>query len=239
MADIPLNDKSISNVHKRYQLALKAICLSAILLVLPQLISSLLLTIYAEAADVPNADSWFFSGNTISITMLFSSIITFFIFKQLSDSRGAIAPMKSTKPRHFTLWLSLGVVITLSHSYIRKNLGVADAEFMVQLSGSITNWWLAVPVLCIIVPIVEELIFRGMLMSRLKALGFSNISNIVVVAIVFTTMHMQYAPIDLLFLLSTALFLCFVRSKTDNILLCCSLHIVHNSYVMALFYFVK
>ena len=83
--------------------------------------------------------------------------------------------------------------------------------------------------LCIVAPIVEEVIFRGMLQQRLINSGLGVWSAIIITSIAFCLIHTHYG-FGLLALMPLALLLGYVRHKTDNLFYCIALHAQYNLF---------
>lgn len=101
-----------------------------------------------------------------------------------------------------------------------------DAKFQVNSSLDLAIHIISI---CIMAPIFEELIFRGLAFSRLQYSKAGPIGAIIVTSIFFTIIHIQYELMILVFLFPTALLYGFIRYKTDNVTYCIALHILCNS----------
>lgn len=102
-------------------------------------------------------------------------------------------------------------------------------EFMSSFEKKI----LVIIAICIIVPIMEELIFRGWLFQRLVNTRLGNIGAVGVSSFLFTLFHFQYQQIiPLVFLLMYSLLLGIVRLKTANINYTIIAHSTSNCYVL-------
>jgi membrane protease YdiL (CAAX protease family) len=92
---------------------------------------------------------------------------------------------------------------------------------------------LAVVAICIISPLVEEIIFRGWLFQRLVNTKLGPVGTVGVSSILFTLFHFQYEQIlPLIVLLIYSLILGFIRLKTENINYTIIAHMTSNSYVL-------
>jgi len=102
-------------------------------------------------------------------------------------------------------------------------------EFMSSFEKKV----LVILAICIIVPIMEELIFRGWLFQRLVNTRLGNIGAVGVSSFLFTLFHFQYQQIiPLVFLLMFSLLLGVVRLKTANINYTVIAHSTSNCYVL-------
>lgn len=82
---------------------------------------------------------------------------------------------------------------------------------------------------CIIAPIAEELIFRGVIYQRLRASGLNIHLVILITSIVFCLFHFHYGW-GLLTLMPYALFWGYMRYKTGNVIYPIISHIQFNIY---------
>ncbi len=133
----------------------------------------------------------------------------------------------------FTLWRSAGlaVLLLLVGIGIAKLTGPAD-NALEQLIRSSRAATLAVAfVASVTAPLVEEIVFRGVLYSALRRLAGAA-GAVVSVVIIFAVIHVpQYWPsygvIATILLLSTVLTL--IRARTGQLLPCFIVHLVFNS----------
>lgn len=105
-------------------------------------------------------------------------------------------------------------------------------DFMIELLIDTPIWllWLSV---CIIVPIYEELIFRGVLWRLCMHIfgGFRHYTIItsVLISLLFAVLHSQYQPIEQLLLFAISLVLCYARWQSGSLILPILLHIANNA----------
>jgi hypothetical protein len=83
-------------------------------------------------------------------------------------------------------------------------------------------------VACILAPIAEEMLFRGILVDNFKKYG--NIFTIIVVALIFATAHVSYWNDfkALLFVFIIGLLLTSLRIKYNTLSYCIVVHLVNN-----------
>ena len=104
-------------------------------------------------------------------------------------------------------------------------IGYIEAAFNFQYDNSI-DWiakaelWILIPIVCVIGPIVEELIFRKLLMDKLGAYGDRTV--IIISALTFALFHGNLSQIFYAF--AFGMLLAFVYSKTGNIIHTVLLH---------------
>ncbi|PQJ53313.1 CPBP family intramembrane glutamic endopeptidase [Psychrosphaera saromensis] len=95
-----------------------------------------------------------------------------------------------------------------------------------------TNWDLILLVIavCIIAPIVEEVIFRGVIFSRLQNSRVGSPDAIVYTSIFFCILHVHYELIIMRYTLLIGVMLGFISLKTSNIWYCIILHMMVNVF---------
>jgi len=81
----------------------------------------------------------------------------------------------------------------------------------------------------IMVPVCEELVFRGLAYARLERSRVGKSGAVLITSVVFTLLHLQYQLIDMLLIFPLALLLGLVRYKTSNLVYCILLHATVNS----------
>jgi hypothetical protein len=106
----------------------------------------------------------------------------------------------------------------------RRILTVAtDAK---RLQGQPASAWaIAIPRGCLLVPLFEELLFRGLLLEWLRK-RFTNSSAIVVSAVLFAAMHAY--PIVMPYTFLSGLFTGWVRIKTGSTFNTLIMHVLNN-----------
>lgn len=100
---------------------------------------------------------------------------------------------------------------------------------LVQEMGLVTDapLWLAITGEAILVPIMEEVVFRGLLYGRLRR-GMPAIVAAIISSLVFGLMHGH--PIWALWAFAAGMVFCYARMKTDSILPGIIMHIMMNSF---------
>lgn len=89
---------------------------------------------------------------------------------------------------------------------------------------------------CVIGPICEEIIFRGLMYPAVRE-KYGVFASIIIIGVVFSLIHANlYAFLPIFFL---GCFLTFLYERTGSLTASISVHIIHNSSMMALFGFYK
>lgn len=155
-----------------------------------------------------------------------------------SDYRGLPVDFLSIKPIQLkTLMLVFGCLVALlaGEYFVANWLEIATPEFMLEIKNNVVNTKDLVFVIlhiCVLAPVVEELIFRGMAYRRIELSRFGSKGALVITTLVFTIVHLQYSWQILLLLLPGSLLLGLIRYKTGNLSYCIVAHILMNSASM-------
>jgi uncharacterized protein len=87
--------------------------------------------------------------------------------------------------------------------------------------------------LVILAPVAEELIFRGVLFARISVTRLGPAGAIVLPAILFALLHVQYTAIEGAFIAVDGLFFGLARYRTGSLLLPMLLHASGNAFAAA------
>jgi membrane protease YdiL (CAAX protease family) len=68
----------------------------------------------------------------------------------------------------------------------------------------------------IMAPIAEEVVFRGLLFTRLRATRLGDVGAVVLTAVLFAALHFQYNAAGMTFVLIDGLFYGLVRARTES-----------------------
>lgn len=139
--------------------------------------------------------------------------------------------------RLFFLLLSIILLLQFIAPWL---LGIRKTEeWMVsQITLEDYYFWLNNIMLIFIVPVYEEIVFRGCLFNALKYWFNENVYlSAVLVSVLFSILHTQYSDIRTLFILFlVSLVLIFARVKSNGILMPVILHIMMNMVVIGVQY---
>lgn len=139
--------------------------------------------------------------------------------------------------KHFAVMLCIILIIQL---VLPRLLGMRQSEGWMLAQVSLPGWSLVlnVALLTFIVPIYEEIVFRGCLFGALKYwFGGRTYPAAIVMSLIFTLLHTQYADWRTLFLLFlVSLTLSIARVKSDGLYLPIMLHMAMNGIVTLIFY---
>jgi membrane protease YdiL (CAAX protease family) len=140
-------------------------------------------------------------------------------------------------PKVILKWLGLSIVLLIvvdvGMSFIK---GHATEDFMKQTLESVGSFmpllWI---VLVIAAPFSEEFLFRGFLFTGLAHSRAGPLGAVIISAICFTSIHVQYDLQGLVFVFFLGLLLASARWKTNSLWLCILLHGLMNFTATATF----
>ncbi len=127
--------------------------------------------------------------------------------------------------------LLVGVFYYIFESLASFMLSIDTPQFMLDVKSkthSTFDMLMVVFGICIVAPITEEIIFRGLAYARLVKSRVGITGAIIITSLVFTAIHTQYDFIVLVLLSVFAFLVGYVRYKTGNLIYCIALHMQLN-----------
>lgn len=191
--------------------------------------------------DVSDALSFINKLDVGFILAIVATMISYPILKAAcyhSDYPGLPLGFLSIKPIKLrTLMLVVGsLLLLLSGERLVANwLEIATPEFMLEIKNNVLNTKDLVFVvlnICVLAPVIEELVFRGMAYRRIELSRFGSKGALVITTLVFTMVHLQYSWQILLLLFPGSLLLGLIRYRTGNLSYCIVAHMLMNSASM-------
>ena len=210
----------------------------ALLAIVPQLLA--LPYIATHYRDTPGLTKEMLLGDKTVVLILVASflpvhLLTLLLAWAVASRFGKISPIKSlglSWPRNFGVWKSIGLAVLLLavSGLIVYKFGGQDTDMDRILRSSRTTAILMAIIATATAPLVEEVIYRGLLYSALQRLAGPVIAVLAVFS-VFAGLHVwQYWPnggaIGAICLLS--LVLTIIRARTGRLLPCYVIHLVFN-----------
>ena len=175
-----------------------------------------------ETFDITSADSLMIIAVVSQIAAFVGGILTMLISRtKMSD----MSPVKqSGKVYGLTVLFTIGsfFVLQLINSLSLSLMGITETDFTQDLLAQ------SVPFMfftALFAPFVEELIFRGLLVTFFKKRGFSNWFTIAAITLAFGLIHSQNMMI---YALCFGLVLMGIRFVTGDWKLCVVLHFIGN-----------
>lgn len=192
------------------------------------------LNIY-EAED-PQLEVMIMLGASILSPILFFPLLIYAVGCNSTGELLSYLKFKKVKLIYLLFVMVLTVFLEFSFDTFFFLTNVPSDAFTLEVKEFISSYEktiLAVVAICIIGPLVEEIIFRGWLFQRISLTKFGNIGAVGISSILFTLFHFQYNQIfPIIILLIYSFFLGIVRLKTANINYTITAHMTSNSYVL-------
>ncbi len=105
----------------------------------------------------------------------------------------------------------------------------AQSTHALLIKAKDSSPWIALTTLALVLPVAEEILFRGYLFEALKK-RFSGITVVIVTALAFALVHLQWSHFALLF--GMGLVLGWAKLKTGSLRLPVLLHAINNGLVL-------
>ncbi len=228
----------------------KIFFLLAILLFLPQTILSFLFGVvfgfWQEEGFTTNAfKAWSMSISVLLTVSLLSPLLTIPLLIKVTKAEDwserfdfwAVKVMCVSK---VAKWLAVGVAFWLFSSYTGELLKLPEEQIMLDIKiarNSVGMGILIFTTICLVVPIMEELVFRGWLFSKVAQTKLGSTGAIVLTSLIFTIIHSQYEQsITFIMLFLFSLLLGYARYKSNNISYSILIHIIFNSLALILLF---
>lgn len=179
------------------------------------------------------------NGTVISFTML----MTFFVMLGcialfIRLKKGSFREFMAIKGFGWGQFLGFGVALLLLNALITgvtNWLELEPMDFMNELASSASSLWLLVFVIVVVVPIYEELMFRGFIWSALAGTRLGVWGTSIITSIIFALVHGQYGVIEWVGIFLLAMLFSLARIRSGSLLLPMTLHMMNNGLAMAEF----
>lgn len=213
------------------------------LVLIPPLFVSSCFGFYAGATGMEGMGLWFERVDVQIAIMLFSlpisASIVLFLAKGSVVAEGRYASSLKAKFKFLHLngceikdivkWILISIAVWVGILLVGIMLELPEEPFMLMVRDSGTHPLLIIAVVCILAPIVEEMIFRGLLFKRFQLSRLATSGAVIMTCLLFTLIHAQQYTLGGLFvILLIAIYLTFVRVKTQNTSLAIVAHATNN-----------
>ncbi|GGA71556.1 hypothetical protein GCM10011369_11650 [Neiella marina] len=216
------------------------------LLFVPGIVAGMTVGIYAgfQAAmandvDPPAFEALLNSPPLNLVIMLGAAFLTLPILLSATAGKGWRDALQYYRVHRMTrqpLFISVGTMLLLSLSFalLSELLTLPSEPFMLALQAALsspTNIVLLIATICIVVPIVEEFVFRGWLFGRLSDAGIGGkYGPLFITTALFTLIHSQYQSWHTFaFLAIVGLLLGAIRQRYNNVSYAIAAHAALNS----------
>jgi membrane protease YdiL (CAAX protease family) len=244
-----LNEQPIEKSIKPNSSLVRVLLWLAAILFVPQILLFFALGVFfgVQGLSEEAIDANFSSVFTLLMMALVAPILTIPLLNAATQAnnwheRFDFWALQSITTKRLFTWTGLGLIFWVVSTFIGEWLNIPVEQFMLDVkeaSDSVTVISLVVITICIVVPITEELVFRGWLYSKITQTKLGNIGALILSSIIFTIIHSQYDnTITFLMIFLLGLLLAFVRYRTNNISYSIAIHMIFNSLsTIALLFF--
>lgn len=193
---------------------------------------------YEEGLELLKADQAAMTGIILLISAVLTLLIYFIVEKVKKSSIFKEADIKPTTGKQ----IGLSVVGALGAMFF-MNFMLTILPIPQELLGDLTSgvskltaypFWQAILANALLIPIMEEVLFRGYIFSRLEK-AMPSIVAALISSVVFGICHGGLVWAIWAFLLG--MFICVVRIKSRSIVPGIIIHIIMNTYAMVVSYF--
>ncbi len=200
-------------------------------------------------SNTANVNTWFAQIETQILLMAFSLPITVLMVWAFARKLRPVLSDCSTVSQYLSVqrtplasvfsWAAISILFWCLLTGITSLMVLPEEPFMLQVKNADVPLVLLFLVICMLAPLAEELIFRGLIFSGLAHSQVGTIGAAIISCLLFTAIHFQqYSAIGLSIVLSIAIFLTLIRIKTKSLVPCIVAHSVVNSMTLgALFLF--
>ena len=226
-------NKNLTHIPTKKQLIWGWIYLGVDTIVLPFLIA---LAIIALRSIIPFSitegqyNGIYFSINFIVVMLIFHK----FLFQEICRCKGRIGQLLKTAGLGFLIYMTVNFFVGVIIASLNPGFTNVNDSAIAEMVAS--DYWILAIGTTLLVPVTEELLFRGVLFAGLY--NRSKIAAYAVSALLFSAVHVvgyigQYPAATLLLCLvqyvTPSLCLCWTYAKADSILVPVLIHTVINT----------
>lgn len=214
------------------------------LFIVPGMLIGFVFGIYADFNAIANKGIWLGQIETV-VAMTFAIYFLilptgYFITRSLSEVKSvteylnlkwhaipSITQVKFISLIFWVLFTALGFLI-----------GLPEEPFMDQLKNSQLPIWFICLNVCVMAPIVEEVVFRGFLFKRVELTKLGTIGAAITTSILFAAIHSQYSLLGVGMVFILGFYFTWLRIKYNSTTMAIVGHSVCNTLTMiALYWF--
>lgn len=169
------------------------------------------------------------NGTILNIAMLVMSIgLIVFVVKRKNLSYKADLGLVLPNRKNLIFWTTMFVVLLALEDYIYKQFNHTVTESWIGKYTTVQMLFRGIAI-GILAPVTEELLFRGLLFWRIKNSRLNNVGAIIIPAILFAAIHIQYFELvtfGIIFI--DGLFYGLARHFSKSVVLAIILHSLSN-----------
>lgn len=174
-----------------------------------------------------------------TVTSLSAMVTLFVIFAMIwllikinKANFGEFMAIRPFRWRYLFIFSILLLLLNLIIDGVTTWLDREPMQFMDALILTANPLWLLILTVIVIVPIYEELIFRGFMWSGLVGTKLGVWGTAILTSVVFVVIHVQYGWVELLGIFALAMLFSYARLLSGSLLLPIILHIFNNGLAM-------
>lgn len=174
-----------------------------------------------------------------TVTSLSAMVTLFVIFAMIwllikinKANFGEFMAIRPFRWRYLFIFSILLFLLNLIIDGVTTWLDREPMQFMDALILTANPLWLLILAVIVIVPIYEELIFRGFMWSGLVGTKLGVWGTAILTSVVFAVIHVQYGWVELLGIFALAMLFSYARLLSGSLLLPIILHIFNNGLAM-------
>ncbi len=177
------------------------------------------------------------NGMLVSVSAFASALVTIPIIVRLVRRHEAkpfaFLGLISSPPRQIAFWCAVTIAFVVIGDFLTYGLGRAIVPDWVARTVESGPLWTLVPAIVLVAPVLEELLFRGLLFRGLIVSGSSPVVAVVVSALTWAAIHLQYDGFTVGQISLFGLLLGWARTKTGSTLVCIVMHALANLIALA------
>lgn len=166
------------------------------------------------------------------VTLFVIFAIIWLLIKINKANFGEFMAIRPFRWRYLFIFSILLLLLNLIIDGVTTWLDREPMQFMDALILTANPLWLLILAVIVIVPIYEELIFRGFMWSGLVGTKLGVWGTAILTSVVFAVIHVQYGWVELLGIFALAMLFSYARLLSGSLLLPIILHIFNNGLAM-------
>lgn len=219
---------------------LRAVIGYGLLILLGLQLLTVLITIPLFAALGYTLQEMLASGNFIVFTTLIWHLLSlatlFLVIHRKTASVGAYLQLAAPGRRELLITAGAFLIASVLVEVATAWLDIpANSLMLKMIAGS--NLALVAVTLTLVAPVFEEAFFRGFLFNELEK-RYSGVAAVVVTTLLFAVIHLQYNPVELLFVVFIGGWLGYLRLRFRNLAIPIGVHLLNNALSLLFYLFV-
>lgn len=210
---------------------INSVFLLLILMIVPPVLTTMMFVL--STGTSPMEGSVEELSNNIVQVLLFNNVLTLFTIPILWSAHNrdrSLFRIGEVQRSDVSKFLMLAIAISISYTVIGSHLEIEENPILSAFDSSIASMLLSFITVCLLAPVIEELVYRGVLFSLLKKLKLNVTFLILVSTALFTAVHSHYDTADLTFVFVLGFLAGYARVKTKGLLVPIAIHSTVNLY---------